>query len=120
MESRYQRLIQKMVNDKQLPQYVYRMRTVNRYLFDSLINGEMWFSNPADFNDPFDCDINMQIRNSSHEKIQNYFDKYLIKHFGYKELSGINKERISRDEFEKLLNIVAKRVTNRKGIACFL
>jgi hypothetical protein len=120
MESRYQILTRKMINDKQLPQYVYRMRTVNRYLFDSLINGEMWFSNPSDFNDPFDCDINMQIRNSSQEKIQNYFDKYLIKHFGKKELSSINTERVSREEFEKLLNLVAKRVTNRKGIACFL
>jgi len=120
MESRYQKLIQKMVTDKQLPQYVYRMRNVNRYLFDSLINGEMWFSNPSDFNDPFDCDINMKIRNSSQEKIQNYFDKYLIKHFTTNELSGVNKPKITREEFETLINKVAKKVTKRKGIACFL
>ena len=120
MESRYQRLVQKMVNDKQLPRYVYRMRTINRYLFDSLINREMWFSNPSDFNDPFDCDINMQIRNSSQDKIQNYFDRYLIKHFGAKELTGVNTENISRENFERLLNRVAKKVTKRKGIACFL
>ncbi|RXJ50066.1 DUF2971 domain-containing protein [Gelidibacter gilvus] len=120
MESRYKTLVRKMVTDKQLPQYVYRMRTVNRYLFDTLINGEMWFSNPSDFNDPFDCDINMKIQNSSQEKIQNYFEKYLVKHFGIKELSGIDKNRITREEFEKLINIVSKRVTQRKGVACFM
>lgn len=120
MESRYQKLIQKMVTDKQLPQYVYRMRNVNRYLFDSLINREMWFSNPSDFNDPFDCDINMKIRNSSQEKIQNYFDKYLIKQFTTNELSGVNKAKVTREDFEILINKVAKKVTKRKGIACFL
>lgn len=109
-----------MVTDEQLPQYVFRMRTVNRYLFDSLINGEMWFSNPSDFNDPFDCDINMQIQNSSQEKIQNYFDKYLVNHFGITELKGINKNRITREEFEKFINIVAKKVAKRKGVACFM
>jgi hypothetical protein len=120
MESRYRKLVKKMVADKQLPQYVYRMRDVNRYLFDSLINGEMWFSNPSDFNDPFDCDINMKIQNSSPDQIQNYFDKYLSSHFSPSELSGINRTNISRSEFEKLINKVAKRVTQKKGLACFM
>jgi len=120
MESRYKRLIKKMVTDNQLPRYVYRMRTINRFLFDCLINGEMWFSNPNDFNDPFDCDINMKIQNSSQDQIQNYFDKYLIKQFGPNELKGIDKNKITREEFENLINKVSKRVTKRKGVACFM
>lgn len=120
MESRYQKLINKMVIDEQLPQFVYRMRSVNRYLFDTLINKEMWFSNPTDFNDPFDCDINMTFNGSPHSSIQNYFDNYLKKQFSSKELENINTTNISNDDFGVLLNKVAKKVAQRKGIACFM
>jgi hypothetical protein len=120
METRYQKLINQMVNNNQLPQFVYRMRSINRFLFDSLINGEMWFSNPEDFNDPFDCDINMKIQNSTHKKIQTYFGTYLKKHFTSNELRNINIKNISREDFEILINKVAKKVTHRKGIACFM
>ena len=120
MESRYQRLIKKMVIDKQLPESVYRMRSVNRYLFDSLINSEMWFSNPTDFNDPFDCGIDMKIQNSTQQQFQTYFEKYLAKHLNSDELSKIDKTKITRKKFEDLINKVAKRVTQKKGIACFM
>ena len=109
-----------MVIDDQLPQFVYRMRPINRFLFDSLINGEMWFSNPSDFNDPFDCDINMTFTDSLQSSIQHYFNTYLRKHFTVKELEGFNQTNISHSEFEKLLNKVAKKVAQRKGIACFM
>lgn len=109
-----------MVIDDQLPQFVYRMRSINRYLFDTLINKEMWYPNPSDLNDPFDCDINMTFNNSQHSSIQNYFNNYLKKQFSTKELEGINDTNISTLDFENLLNKVAKRVAQRKGIACFL
>lgn len=109
-----------MVLDEQLPQYVYRMRSVDRYLFDTLINKEMWFSNPTDFNDPFDCDINMTFYDSSHSSIQNYFDKYLKKQFSSKELEKINTTNISNNNFGILLNKVAKKVAQSKGVACFM
>lgn len=109
-----------MVINEQLPQFVYRMRSVNRYLFDTLINKEMWFSNPTDFNDPFDCDINMTFNGSPHSSIQNYFDNYLKKQFSTKELENINTTNISNNDFGVLLNKVAKRVAQRKGIACFM
>jgi len=32
----------------------YKYHSVNRYLFDLLVNQEFWFSKPKDFNDPFD------------------------------------------------------------------
>jgi hypothetical protein len=120
MESRYQKIIRQMVVDDQLPQFVYRMRSVNRYLFDTLINREMWFSNPSDFNDPFDCDINMTFNDSPNSSIQHYFETYLKKQFTLKELEGINTTKISNLDFGALINKVAKRVAQRKGIACFM
>ncbi len=109
-----------MVIDDQLPQFVYKMRSINRYLFDTLINKEIWFSNPSDFNDPFDCDINMTFNDSEHSSIQSYFDNYLKEQFSPNELVGINQNNISTVDFEILLNEAAKRVAHRKGIACFM
>ena len=120
METRYQELISQMVLDKKIPQIVYRMRQVNRFLFDSLINSQIWFSNPQDFNDPFDCDINMKIQNSTQSQMQAYFENHLKKLFNKAELEKINTQNISQQEFELLINKAAKKVTQRKGLACFM
>jgi len=120
MEKRYQQLVNQMVLDKKVPQLVYRMRPVNRFLFDSLINSQIWFSNPQDFNDPFDCDINMRIQDSTQSQIQTYFDNHLKKLFQIRELENINTQNITREQFELLINKAAKRVTQSKGLACFM
>lgn len=36
---------------------IYKYRSNNRYALNILEKGELWFSNPQDFNDPFDCRI---------------------------------------------------------------
>lgn len=120
MEERYKQLVNQMVIDKKLPQFVYRMRPVNRFLFDNLINSQIWFSNPQDFNDPFDCDINMRIQNSTQDQMQRYFDNHLKNLFQNSELENINIQSITRQDFETFINKVAKRVTQRKGLACFM
>lgn len=120
METRYQQLISQMVKDNKLPQIVYRMRPVNRFLFDSLINSQIWFSNPQEFNDPFDCDINMRIRHSTQGQIQTYFEDHLKNLFQNWELEKINAKNITRQKFEMLINKAAKRVIQRKGLACFM
>lgn len=120
METRYQRLTRQMVDDHNLPQIVYRMRPVNRFLFDSLINSQIWFSNPQEFNDPFDCDINMRILNSTQGQMQTYFENHLKNLPQNKNLENINTEKITRQQFEILINKAAQRVTQRKGLACFM
>ena len=37
-----------------IPNYIYRYRTINDNLIDSLENNYLWFSKFKDFNDPFD------------------------------------------------------------------
>jgi hypothetical protein len=120
METRYQQLVSQMVLDKKLPQYVYKMSPANRFLFDSLINSQIWFSNPQDFNDPFDCDINLKIGNSTQAQMQDYFDNHLKKLFQKNDLQDINTNNITQQQFEILINKAAKRHTQRKGLACFL
>jgi hypothetical protein len=120
MEKRLNDLLKKMVAEGQIPQYVYKMRNINRYLFDMLINGEMWVSSPKDFNDPFDCDINISTKDSTQTDIQTYYDKYLSKMCEKHEIEKIKNLNITIAEFEKLINFVSKKVLHKKGVACFL
>lgn len=39
------------------PKILYKYRTVDKYTLASLVNRSIWFSSPSDFNDPFDCQI---------------------------------------------------------------
>jgi hypothetical protein len=120
MENLFKKLIDQMVFDKKLPKYVYRMRPVNKFLFDSLINSQVWFSNPQDFNDPFDCDINMKVENISQDKRQLYFETHMKNFFTKNELQKINMLYINDQDFQDLLNKLSKRIIQRKGLACFM
>lgn len=42
---------------------VYKYRTNNNYALNILTKGELWFSDPKDFNDPFDCKMEYTIEN---------------------------------------------------------
>lgn len=120
MENIYEKLVKQMLEDQKIPKFVYRMRPVNKFLFDSLINSQLWFSNPRDFNDPFDCDINMRVIDSTPDQMQAYFETHLRPFLSADELAQINPQAFGVDTFEKYLNAAAKRVIQRKGIACFL
>lgn len=38
-----------------IPNTIYQYRSINKYLIDSLKTNTLFFSNPFDFNDPFEC-----------------------------------------------------------------
>ena len=42
---------------RDLPKVVYKYARIDQYFYQLIIRGELWFSSPADFNDPFDCNI---------------------------------------------------------------
>ncbi len=109
-----------MVADKQLPRFVYRMRTVNSFFVDSLTKSHIWCANPQDFNDPFDCDINIKFIKQNLARMQSYFDIYHWQLFRSDEFVNINTANISNNNFQALINQVAKKVIRNKGIACFL
>jgi hypothetical protein len=45
--------------------FIYKYFTVNEYLLRSLINNELFFSNPMNFNDPFDCQFELNLISGS-------------------------------------------------------
>lgn len=120
METTYQQLIRQRVQDNSLPRHVYRMRPVNRHLLDSLINGELWFSGPQHFNDPFDCNIRMQVIHASPQEMKEYYDAHLIRLLTNRERKEVDVQGLNAEVFERLLNAAASKVIRRKGVACFL
>jgi hypothetical protein len=57
--------------EKIIPRYLYKYRVINDNFFDSLSNSRLWFSNPADFNDPFDCSLQISMGRTTDEIHQN-------------------------------------------------
>lgn len=57
--------------DQIIPQKLYKYYTVNDNLHKVISKHSCWFSKPADFNDPFDCNIDISIGKSSEEIIDN-------------------------------------------------
>jgi len=49
------------------PIKLYKYRPINKFLIDSLVNGSIYFANPNELNDPFDCkvDIKTSISNAA-------------------------------------------------------
>ena len=47
--------------------YLYQFRKIDNYLLQSLVNRKLWFSSPRVFNDPFDCQLPVQVDNSLEE-----------------------------------------------------
>lgn len=40
-----------------IPQYLFKYTPINKLTIENLINNQLYFNNPASFNDPFDCSI---------------------------------------------------------------
>lgn len=49
--------------------HIYKYFTVNEYLLRNLINNELYFSNPIQFNDPFDCQFELNLIEGSEAEI---------------------------------------------------
>lgn len=112
-------LIKQMVTDGQIPQFIYRYRSFNNYTKDIFKNNELWFSNPVDFNDPFDCQINIDTNNSRGE-IKTYFEK-LIKETGQTFDVDNNVELYynDKDKLHELVNTAKNNAFGNMGICCF-
>ncbi len=64
---------------KHIDSTLYKYAGINSNLFSALINNELWFSSPSDFNDPYDCNLNYDFSNVSEDQIYNYFNSSQLK-----------------------------------------
>lgn len=50
---------------------LYKYYSINDYLYEVIKSSSCWFSRPSDFNDPFDCNLDISIGNSVGEIMDN-------------------------------------------------
>lgn len=95
--------------------YIYKYFTINEFLLKNLINNELYFSNPLKFNDPFDCQFELNLIDNS-EAERDLIDKMQLnesekKLFETNNLRSTLSSGLSTKFYEGLENII--------GVACF-
>lgn len=91
--------------------FFYKYYSINQNLFNSLINNELFFSNPRNFNDPFDSLPRFKLC-SDITKLENFY-LFIQNHINekieiIKNLKDFEKKKL---DFEKLLEVFLKVLT---------
>lgn len=110
-----------------IPKILYKYRGLSgknrEYFRQTLLENRVWFSSPADFNDPFDCRVHGKFEGNS-EEIRRYANRLLKK--ASPEMNKYQR-RVKFDEMEKRSKdpevqgrIIAdlQRDVNKLGIFC--
>jgi hypothetical protein len=108
-------LIQSAIEKKRIPQFLFKYKS-QEFLNDLLIKNELWFSAPLSFNDPFDCQINLNTENTV-EEIENFFLEFPVSN---EDRSSIAEAFVENPEkWHEFINMSARKVINSNGICCF-
>lgn len=121
MENRIHRILDNLTNDKLITKSVYKYHRINKFLYDLLINNEIWFSEPYSFNDPFDCNLTID-GNNTPDQIRNYFK--IANWNKSKDIDGTIQQLIAtnfqdQEAFQKKINSISKQVIGKLGLSCF-
>ena len=107
----------------------YKYFPVNEFLFSTLINSEIWFSNPNNFNDPFDCNLKCQylkdydfeertnnmLRNEFNSAISN--ESYIREHKIITSVAEAHEQK--RKTKSEQINVDFESKVIETGISCF-
>jgi len=110
--------IEKVVGSKELPRFIYKYFTdKDNRLKDALNNQAIWFSNPLNFNDPFDCQLVVDTNNTD-EEILRYAD-YLCNKTSDADRLKVKLNLLNADFRHKNTNENIQNVTSKAGVSCF-
>ena len=100
---------------------LYKYMAINSNLFSLLINNELWFSKPSDFNDPYDCNLSYDLSAMTYEYLYNTLRFYDRNRDGNDEAIKNRALYLSNNplEIEKIGKDVIQEKLDKKGIACF-
>lgn len=70
------------INGIEIPVTVYKFRDWTNNYHKKILDGEIFFSSPLDFNDPFDCNISIDYSNlqNNHELQLKFFNSFVDRH----------------------------------------
>ena len=116
MKKNPETLVSKMVENVQLPRYLYCYQRIdsNGHTLDILRTKKIWFSRPQDFNDPFDCKV-YPTEISTDFVVSRAPESAFSRAFTRETL----RKNLSNEEAIKYIQKAIDKVMGDKGIKCF-
>lgn len=110
----------------EFPTILYKYTKIDQYFYSLLINNEIWFSDPRNFNDPYDCNLiyDTKVKEDELKKFLFAINKKeaIIKLIGRaltdKEIEQRAKS-LNEGEIKKLLSSVRDKEVSEIGMSCF-
>jgi len=109
-----------LVYSRIVPRYLYKFCNVDENLIDNLQKNQLWFSSSEDFNDPFDCKINL-VNDMTHEEIEILANKFveigIVKKSDRFKIVEVHKS--DPEESRKRADVHIRKQLEQLGICCF-
>lgn len=121
MEKRIIDTLNDLQNDNLQNRSIFKYHRINKFLYDLLINSEIWFSDPFSYNDPFDCNLTID-GNNRPEQIKKYFnvanwEKSADTDNDIQKLITSNFQNV--EAFQRKLNSISRKAIGQLGLTCF-
>lgn len=108
--------LEKNIRDENIPETIYKYLPINEYTFKNLLNNQIWFSSPKDFNDPFDCKM-FKLAKPSRKNLEDFFTK---QNKTFKQINNITNDYYKNTEDNlKHAQETVKKYIEDYSIACF-
>ena len=109
------------INNRDFDSHICKYFAIDTNFYNSLLNNYLWFSNPSDFNDPYDLNLNLVLPKYTIEDIT--FLASLIKERGFangkSQYEIINHFKSNPTSIKDALQSYANTIASTIGIACF-
>ncbi|WP_407476586.1 DUF2971 domain-containing protein [Elizabethkingia anophelis] len=121
MENRINDILDRLKNDELNRKKIYKYHRINKFLYDLLINNEIWCASPYTFNDPFDCNLTIDGNNTA-DQIRKYFK---VANWNNSKDNDediqrlINTDFQDKEAFQKKINSISRKIIQNMGLACF-
>lgn len=99
---------------------LFQFRKIDNYLFQTLINKTLWFSSPRVFNDPFDCQLPVQVDNSMEEITKFLIRLNKIRKFYPNKTFVVNRAKELFNDKTILQNFLRNKFFNERRFSCFI
>ncbi|MBT3169075.1 MAG: DUF2971 domain-containing protein [Candidatus Cloacimonetes bacterium] len=108
--------IKEILNEEEIPDIIYKFMPINKFTFENLLKNQIWFSNPMNFNDPFDCKM-FKLAEPTMDELKLYFSKDKSDQEVEKILKDYDKS--SEENLQHCNKFVRKHIGDNYLISCF-
>lgn len=104
---------------------IYKYQPISEYFWKNLINDELWFNNPRNFNDWYDSNLPLNF-DYTRTEIEEFIKHSYYNNFGNlerfeemfsKDIDHLSSNKLEREKYFK--DITDHYINNHIGITCF-